>query len=182
VPHNTRTCAVAMVGTPGRGGTVPRMAAGTSSTSAPERRKAFKHPGRFAIVAVGLMAVASVGLIAILSADTDTQTQRTPSGDVTDVSPAPNTIVPPQSPIVVDLRDELIGNLTVCGPTKSCVEIPEDQLERVKALGRVSFQPGEGKEIDRYQPGVNTVIVRIERQDDPGVLLDVYQWTFTSKS
>ena len=171
-----------MTATPGRRGTVPVMATGSSSTAAPERRKAFKHPGRFAIVAVGLMAVASVGLIAILSADTDTQTQRTPSGDVTDVSPAPNTIVPPQSAIVVDLRDDLIGSLQVCGPTKSCVDIPEDQLERVKALGRLQFQPGPGKEIDRYQPGVNTVIVRIERQDDPGVLFDVYQWTFTSKS
>ena len=161
---------------------MPNMSAGPTRTATPERRRAFKHPGRFAIVAVGLMAVASVGLIALLSADTDTQTQRTPSGDVTDVSPAPNSIVPPQSAIVVDLRDDLIGTLEVCGPTKSCVAIPEDQLERVKALGRVSFQPGNGKEIDRYQPGVNTVIVRIERQDDPGVLFDVYQWTFTSKS
>ena len=158
------------------------MSTAPSSTKAPERRRAFKHPGRFAIVAAGLTAVASIGLIAILSADTDTQTQRTPSGDVTDVSPAPNTIVPPQSAIVVDLRDDLTGTLTICGPTKSCVDIPEDQVERVTALGRVSFQPGEGKEIDRYQPGVNTVIVRIERQDDPGVLFDVYQWTFTSKS
>jgi hypothetical protein len=158
------------------------MPAAPSSTVAPERRRAFQHPGRFAIVAVGLMAVASIGLIAIMSADTETRTQRTPSGDVTDVFPAPNTIVPPQSAIVVDLRDDLIGALTICGPTQSCVAIPDDQVEQVRALGRLTFQPGPGKEVDRYQPGVNRVIVRIERQDDPGVLFDTYQWSFTSKS
>ncbi|MFM7616859.1 MAG: hypothetical protein ACKO72_05290 [Actinomycetes bacterium] len=155
-------------------------AAPTSSRTT--RRRAIQHRGRFAVVCVGLMAVASIGLIAILSADTATRTQRTPSGDVTDVSPAPNTIVPPQSAIVVDLRDDLTGSLQVCGPTRSCVDIPDDQVERVVALGRVSFQPGPGKELDRYQPGVNTVIVTIERQDDPGVLFDRYQWSFTSKS
>jgi hypothetical protein len=158
------------------------MPAAPSSTDAPVRRKAFKHPGRFAIVAVGLMAFASVVLIAILSSDTETITQRTPNGDVTDVSPAPNSIVPPQAAVVVDLRDDLAGSLTICGPTKSCTPIPEDQVERVPALGRVTFQPGPGKEIDRYQPGTNTVIVRIERQEDPGVLFDTYQWSFSSKS
>ncbi|MEY3360787.1 MAG: hypothetical protein RL531_506, partial [Actinomycetota bacterium] len=67
------------------------------TSTASGRRKAIQHPGRFAVVCVGLMLVASIGLIAVLSADTETTTQRTPSGDVTDVSPAPNTIVPPQS-------------------------------------------------------------------------------------
>jgi hypothetical protein len=155
-----------------------------TTTSAPTggRRRAFEHPGRFAVVAIGLTLVASIGLIAILSADTETRTQRTPSGDVTDVSPEPNTIVPPQTAITVDLRDELIGSIEVCGPTKSCTPIPEDQLERVKALGRLTFQPGTGKEIDRYQPGTNTVVVHIERQTDPGVEVDTYQWSFTSKS
>ena len=41
-------------------------------------------------------------------------------------TPEPNTIVPPQSAIVVDLRDDLIGALTICGPTQSCVAIPDD--------------------------------------------------------
>ena len=44
------------------------------------------------------------------------------------------------------------------------------------------FQPGTGKEITRYQPGSNTVVVHIERQTDPGVEIDIYEWTFTSKS
>ncbi|MFM7271373.1 MAG: hypothetical protein ACKO2C_07030 [Actinomycetes bacterium] len=155
-----------------------------TSTSAPAggRRRAFQHPGRFAIVAGGLMLVASIGLIAILSADTETRTQRTPNGAVTDVSPEPNTIVPPQAAVVVDLRDELSGTIEICGPTKSCTPIPEDQLERVKALGRLTFQPGPGKEIARYQPGTNTVVVHLERQTDPGVEIDTYQWSFTSKS
>lgn len=171
-----------MVGAPRTGGTVPCMAGNTTTTTGGARRRAFEHPGRFVIVAVGLMLVASVGLIAVLSADTETRTQRTPNGDVTDVSPAPNTIVPPQTAITVDLRDELIGSIEICGPTKSCTPIPEDQLERVKALGRLTFQPGAGREIDRYQPGTNTVVVHIERQTDPGVEIDTYQWSFTSKS
>ena len=92
-----------------------------TTTSAPTdaRRRAFEHPGRFAVVAIGLTLVASIGLIAILSADTETRTQRTPNGAVTDVSPEPNTIVPPQAAVVVDLRDELSGTIEICGPTKS---------------------------------------------------------------
>ncbi|MEN9594782.1 MAG: hypothetical protein RLY23_1265, partial [Actinomycetota bacterium] len=38
------------------------------------------------------------------------------------------------------------------------------------------------KEITRYQPGSNTVVVHIERQTDPGVEIDIYEWSFTSKS
>lgn len=181
MPHNTRTQA-ARDGRPAPAQGYRAAMPAASSSTASGRRKAIQHPGRFAVVSIGLMLVASIGLIAVLSADTETTTQRTPSGDVTDVSPAPNTIVPPQSAIVVDLRDDLTGSLQVCGPTRSCVDIPDDQVERVVALGRVSFQPGPGKEIDRFQPGVNTVIVNIERQDDPGVLFDRYQWSFTSKS
>ncbi|AKL74185.1 hypothetical protein IMCC26256_111917 [Actinobacteria bacterium IMCC26256] len=154
---------------------------GANSTT-PVKRKAFKHPGRFAIVAGGIVAVLSIFLIAGFSADTTTRTQRTPNGNVTDIAPEPNTIVPPQSAIIVDLRDDLFGTIEVCGPTKTCTPIPEDQLSRVKALGRLTFQPGTGKEITRYQPGSNTVVVHIERQTDPGVEIDIYEWSFTSKS
>lgn len=154
----------------------------TTPVNPPVMRKAFKHPGRFAIIAGGIVAVLSIFLIAGFSADTATLTQRTPNGNVTDIAPEPNTIVPPQSAIVVDLRDDLFGTIEVCGPTKTCTPIPEDQLSRVKALGRLTFQPGTGKEITRYQPGSNTVVVHIERQTDPGVEIDIYEWSFTSKS
>ncbi len=154
----------------------------TPPVNRPVKRRAFKHPGRFAVVSVGIVAVLSIFLIAGFSADTTTRTQRTPNGNVTDIAPEPNTIVPPQSAIIVDLRDDLFGTIDVCGPTKTCTPIPEDQLSRVKALGRLTFQPGADKEIIRYQPGTNTVVVHIERQTDPGVELDTYQWTFTSKS
>ena len=95
------------------------------------------------ILGIG-MAVASIGLIAIMSADTETRTQRTPSGDVTDVSPAPNTIVPPQSPVVVDLRDDLIGALTICDPTQHCVAIPDDQVEQVAGRPVAFLQLADG--------------------------------------
>ena len=154
----------------------------TPPVNRPVKRRAFKHPGRFAVVSVGIVAVLSIFLIAGFSADTNTTTQRTPNGNVSDIAPEPNTIVPPQSAIIVDLRDDLFGTIEVCGPTKTCTPIPEDQLSRVKALGRLTFQPGTGKEITRYQPGSNTVVVHIERQTDPGVEIDIYEWSFTSKS
>ena len=154
----------------------------SANPTTPVKRKAFKHPGRFAVVAAGVVAVLSIFLIAGFSADTTTRTQRTPNGNVTDIAPEPNTIVPPQSAIIVDLRDDLFATIDVCGPTKTCTPIPEDQLSRVKALGRLTFQPGADKDINRYQPGTNTVVVHIERQTDPGVEIDTYQWTFTSKS
>ena len=39
------------------------------------------------------------------------------------------------------------------------VEIPEDQLDRVRELGQISFRPGPGREITKFSAGQNDVVV-----------------------
>jgi hypothetical protein len=61
-----------------------------------------------------------------------------------------------QGEIAVDLAPGWTGVLQVNG-----VEIPEDQLVRNEPLNRISFQPGEGQEIEQLAPGrtVATAII-----------------------
>jgi hypothetical protein len=98
------------------------------------------------------------------------------------VSPKPGTIVPPQEPIVVDLRDDLTADLQLCGPTGGCVPLPADQVNFVPGLGQLSFQPGDGKDVDGYDPGQNTVKVAYRSQADPDRDTGSFSWSFVSKS
>jgi hypothetical protein len=155
----------------------------TPEVGAP-RRKAIEHPGRFAIVAVGLTAVALLFAGAITSADTKPRTATLPP-QVTSISPRPGSIVPPQEQIVVDLRDDLTADLSVCTPAQAvgeCTAIPADQVEFLPGLGQLTFRPGPGQEIEAYEPGVNRVIVAYRSQADPSKDNGVYSWSFTSKS
>ena len=148
------------------------------------RRKAIQHPGRFAIVAGGLTLVALLFAAAIGSADTEDHRTSLP-GQVQSVSPKPGTIVQPQTAIIVDLRDDLTADLSLCGPTQSvgaCTAIPADQVILIPGLGQLTFQPGDGKEIDAYEPGLNRVIVAYRSQADPAADNGTYSWTFTSKA
>ncbi len=60
-----------------------------------------------------------------------------------------------QSEVGIDLAPGWTGILRVNG-----LEIPEDQLRRVEAQNEVYFQPGEGKDIEAFEPG--TIIVEAE--------------------
>jgi hypothetical protein len=148
------------------------------------RRKAIQHPGRFAIVAGGLTVVALLFAAAIGSADTKDRRATLPA-QIQSISPKPGAIVPPQEAINVDLRDDLTADLSLCGPTQSvgtCTALPADQVDFVPALGQLTFRPGEGKEIDAYDPGQNRVVVAYRSQADPARDTGTYSWTFTSKS
>jgi hypothetical protein len=148
------------------------------------RRKAIEHPGRFAIVAVGLTAVALLFAGAITSADTKERRITLPS-QVQLVSPRAGAIVPPQEQIVVDLRDDLTADLSLCTPAQAvgdCTAIPADQVEFLPGLGQLTFRPGPGQEIEALDPGVNRVIVAYRSQADPSKDNGVFSWSFTSKS
>jgi hypothetical protein len=160
---------------------VPSMGVTTELSGPPTRRKAIEHPGRFAIVAGGLTLVAVLFAGAILSADTKDVEGSLP-GQVERVSPAPGSIVPPQEQITVDLRDDLTADLEICGPTGGCLPIPADQVAFIPALGQLTFRPGEGREIESYQPGRNQVRVSYRSQADPGQDNGTYIWVFVSKS
>jgi hypothetical protein len=156
----------------------------TTRTGSAPRRKAIEHPGRFAIVAGGLTLVALLFAFAVSSADTEDRRARLP-GQVESISPQPGAIVPPQEPIVVDLRDDLTADLQLCGPSQqegACTALPADQVEFLPALGQLTYRPGPDQEVEAYDPGPNRVIVSFRSQADPAKDNGVYSWTFTSKS
>jgi hypothetical protein len=148
------------------------------------RRKAIEHPGRFAIVAAGLTLVALLFAGAISTADTKPREATLPS-QIQSISPRPGAIVPPQEQIVVDLRDDLTADLSLCTPAQAvgdCTAIPADQVEFLPGLGQLTYRPGPGQEIEAYDPGVNRVIVAYRLQSDPSKDNGVFSWSFTSKS
>ena len=120
-------------------------------TAAPKPR-AIKHPGRFAVVAIGLMIVASLGAFVAIESDTNpTQEPGALPSEIASVQPEPETLAKPQQAVVVVLRNDLTGVLVIRGQ-----EIPEDQLSRPTQSSMV-FQPGAGKQISRFPAGTNRV-------------------------
>jgi hypothetical protein len=162
---------------------VPSQPVAAPIASPTPRRKVFEHPGRFAIVAGGLTLVAILIGAAITSADTKDRRTTLPS-EIQSVSPKPGAIVPPQEQIVVDLRDDLTADLSLCGPTQSgsCTPLPADQVAFVPGLGQLTFRPGPGKDVESFQPGLNRVEVKYRSQADPARDNGSYTWTFVSKS
>jgi hypothetical protein len=150
--------------------------------AAPGRRRAIEHPGRFAIVAGGLTLVAILIAATISTADTSDVKNALPE-QVKSVAPAPNSIVPPQAAIEVDLRDDLIGDLTVCGPSRTqCTPIPFDQVRFVKGLAQLTFIPAAGHDLEAFSPGPVYVRVDYRSQADPAQDRGSYTWSFVSKS
>jgi hypothetical protein len=147
------------------------MVSSLPSPPTPERR--LRHPWR-AVGVVGLLAAAvSLGAIAIDSTDT-TRVGESPREAIDSVNPAPGEIL--QDAITADLRNDLTGVLVIDG-----IEVPEDQLDRVEPLGQVSFRPGPGKDVVRFQPGVHTVVVLFWEQGKARPASpESYSWTFRS--
>jgi hypothetical protein len=163
---------------------VPSQFVTAPSVQSAPRRKAIEHPGRFAIIAGGLTLVVLLIAGAITSADTKDVRSSLP-GEVSSVSPAPGSIVPPQEQISVDLRDDLTADLSLCGPAQSppnCTPLPADQVQFIPALGQLTFRPGDGKDIESFQPGQNRVIVDYRSQADPSRNTGTFSWVFVSKS
>ena len=71
------------------------------------------------------------------------------------VPPDGSPVAVRQSEVGIDLAPGWTGILRVNG-----LEIPEDQLRRVDAQNEVYFQPGEGKDIEAFEPG--TIVVEAE--------------------
>ncbi len=144
----------------------------------------FRNPRRAAIVGGTLFAVAALVLGAIGSTDTsDLSADQAVPRQVQAFSPAANAIVGPTSPIVVDLRDDLIADLTVCGPNpEQCTPIPFDQLEWVPSLGQITFRPTEETDLIEYSSGPVTVRVDYRLQGSQGAEPGSFTWTFVAKA
>jgi len=144
-----------------------------SPTKTPE--PVLRHPWRFAIVAVILLAVLNLAYFVLSESDT-TQKEATLPLRIDSITPERGQIL--QDEIVVDLDNTYTGVLVIDG-----AEVPEDQLTRVVDLGQVSFRPGPGKDIEKFQPGQHTVVVLYwENGRNRPAKPDAFSWTFRAVS
>lgn len=90
------------------------------------------------------------------------------------VIPAPGTLIRLQDDVGADLDDLYIGRLQING-----IDIPDDQTVIVRPLGKVTFRPGEGKEIERLAEGRNSATIFFVPQDETrGEPERSYTWEF----
>ena len=144
----------------------------------------FKHPGRVAIVGGTLFAIAVLIAISIGSADTSNlQTDQPQPKEVQGFSPQQSAIVGPDTTIAVDLRDNLIGELTVCAPTpQDCTPIPLDQTTVVLSTGTVTFKPTDDTDITEFPAGPVTVRVDYHLQGSTAADAGSFSWSFVVKA
>jgi hypothetical protein len=115
---------------------------------------------RFRIVASLVLAVAVAafaGAYLSTSADDDDEVGRSGgssgAGEIVEARiPAPNTQVPQQSTVGIDLAAGWDGTLQLEG-----AEIPVDELTRIPELARIEFTPAEGKAVEELRAGLNCV-------------------------
>ena len=98
-----------------------------------------------------LVAVIAAGVLWL----NNTQTTGNADEDkiIEEITPLANSSVLQQSPVSIDLQSGWDASLTVNGRP-----IPDDQLTKVPAQGKVTFQPGPGKEFEFLQAAQNCVI------------------------
>ena len=134
----------------------------------------FRHPWRVAIVLAALVVVGNLAVIVLDKSDTTVQTARNLPNAIQSLSPEPGSLARLQDTVTADLRDNLTGVLVVDGH-----EIPEDQTDRVASLAEVSFRPGPGKDLNKFDAGTHTVTVLYwpQNKDRPANPAS-YTWQF----
>jgi hypothetical protein len=126
------------------------------------REPLVRHPGRVLTVVVMVGAVVTLVVWGLSRAETTTgDTRNVPArpSAIEQVLPGPGELSGRQDTIQVDLRDDLTGVLIVQPPDRPAFEVPEDQMDRAVALGRFSWRPGEGQELERFEAGNHRVTV-----------------------
>jgi hypothetical protein len=114
---------------------------------------------RFKIVAVAVLALAIAAFVGAYLATSDEgddelgATSAEGSGEVVEERiPAPNSQVPQQSRIGIDLAAGWEGTLRL-----NEADIPLDQLTLTPELARIEFAPGDGKAFEELPAGRNCV-------------------------
>jgi hypothetical protein len=125
------------------------------------------------IVITLLLAIALGGFFYAFTRPTDRQQPALRDAAVRHVEPAPGDLVLRQTEIAVDLDPTYTGILTIDGH-----HIPEDQLDRIRGLNRVSFTPGEGKDFTKLSPGRHCAGVELWPTATPDVPHRSYPWCF----
>jgi hypothetical protein len=124
------------------------------------------------ILLVPLLVAVSAGVVLWF-----TNVQGTPTADdqiVEEYSPLMNSKVLQQAPITIDLQTGWDASLVVNGRT-----IPDDQLSKIPSQGRVTFQPGPGKEFEFLQAAQNCVNATYWPVRNPEQKFRKY-WCFTA--
>lgn len=119
---------------------------------------------RIVVVVAAVVAVGAL-VLAVTQSDTGPDTAVTNPQPVEQLIPGRGELEVRQARVGIDLQPGYTGILVVNG-----VEIPEDQLELVEGLNQVLYQPGEGKEIEAFEPGQVCVVAtywrEVETRDD----------------
>ncbi|MCU1458831.1 MAG: hypothetical protein JWL73_2923 [Actinomycetia bacterium] len=141
------------------------------------QRRKLAHPWRWAITLITALLCVNLLVYVGVSARTneDNSTEQSKPSEVQSVLPAPGDLERVQVTVSVDLRDDLTGSLVIDG-----TNIPDDQVDRVPALGQLSFRPGPGKEFERLEPGSHTVTVNYHLQQSANRDRGTYSWSFTT--
>jgi hypothetical protein len=136
---------------------------------------------RFKVMAVVVLALAISAFVAAYlvtssEGDSGSATSGNAVGDdiVEQRIPAPNSQVPQQSTVGIDLVSGWEGTLQV-----NNVEIPKDQLTLTPKLSRIEFRPGDGKVVEELQAGLNCVNAIVWPIPEGRDAARQIQWCFT---
>ena len=127
------------------------------------------------IVITLLLSVAVFGFFYAFTRPTDNQQPALRDQAVRHVEPAPGDRVLRQSEVAVDLAAGYAGVLSI-----DKHRIPEDQLDRIGGLNRVSFTPGEGKDIKTLAPGRHEASVELWDTTIRDAPHRFYTWSFVT--
>jgi hypothetical protein len=134
----------------------------------------FAHPGRVAVVVIALLVVVNLAIVLLANADTSPSGGPQLPAAIESINPGRGELTGLVDDVRVDLRDDLQGELLV-----DSVRIPEDQLDTIEQLGRITFRPGPGKEFTRLRAGENTVVVRYWPRGEPRPAVPAsFSWRF----
>lgn len=141
------------------------------AVTAPATARRLFTPRR--VVSSVLLALAFAGLYLAFILHDDSPNARLRPQAVRTVSPEPGTLQLRQTEIFAELQPTYRGTLAVNGTT-----IPDDQLDVIEGLNRVSFTPGEGRELESLPPGRTCAVVTFELVTDPDTEPGSFRWCF----
>jgi hypothetical protein len=125
------------------------------------------------ILITALLALAAGGFFYAFTRPTEHQQPALKDPVVKHVEPAPGDRALRQTEILADLDPTYTGALTIDDRP-----IPDDQLQRIAGLNRVSFTPGEGKEITKLDAGRHCAVVEFWPTSSPDTPHRRFPWCF----
>lgn len=127
------------------------------------------------LVIWALLATSFAGVVYAFTTSRDEEPLRVRDEAVVRVFPREGDINVRQDAIGVELAFGYTGVIQV-----DRVEIPEDQLDRIAGINRISYVPGPGKETGPLAPGRHCATTVFWRQSETREQGRTYTWCFTS--